>query len=76
MIERPAEIVISRFGGRKAVADAIGQERTSVQRWTYDPPNGTGGKVPTRHWARLIESAKAQGIDLDLTDLLPADLRD
>lgn len=72
----PASIVIDRFGGIKAVADTLGLERTAVQRWNYPHPRGTGGSVPQRHWAKLIEGARASGIDLAPDDLLPPALRD
>lgn len=75
MLETPAATVIARFGGIKAVADALDLERTAVQRWNYPSPKGTGGAVPQRHWPRLIESAAKAGIDLAPSDLMPAELR-
>lgn len=75
MIDSPASIVIQRFGGIKAVADALGLERTAVQRWTYGKDKGTGGTVPQKHWNRLLMAAAERDVALEANDLLPSDLR-
>lgn len=75
MTQTPAQIVISRFDGIKAVADVLDLERTAVQRWTYDRPKGTGGTVPQKHWSRLLTVAAERNIQLQTDDLLPSGLR-
>lgn len=74
-VTTPASIVIERFGGIRAVAEALSLERTAVQRWTYDKPKGTGGTVPQKHWAPLMERARQIGIELQADDLLPPNVR-
>lgn len=71
---KPASEIIARCGGPKAVADWLGLERTAVQRWTYDPPKGTGKQIPVKHWAPLISAAKAAGITILVSELLPEDV--
>lgn len=67
-----ASEIIKRCGGPKTVAAWLGMERSGVQRWTYDPPRGCGNRIPAKHWAVLILSAKLNGIDIALEDLIPA----
>jgi hypothetical protein len=71
---KPASEIIARCGGPKAIADWLGLERTAVQRWTYEPPKGTGEQIPVKHWAQLIGAAKGAGITILVSELLPADV--
>lgn len=70
----PASAIISRCGGPKTVADWLGLERTAVQRWTYEPPKGTGERVPMRHWSALIAAAAKHGHVVTLAELMPSDV--
>jgi hypothetical protein len=70
----PASEIVARCGGFKAVADWLGLERTAVQRWTYEPPKGTGEQVPMKHWAPLIDAARKHGIEITLAELMPAEV--
>lgn len=70
----PASKIIERCGGFKAVADWLGLERTAVQRWTYPSPKGTGEQVPMKHWLPLIDAARAAGVEVLLSELMPADV--
>lgn len=69
----PASKIIERCGGFKVVADWLGLDRSGVQRWTYEPPRGTGERVPTQHWAPLIRKARENGVEIELDELVPAD---
>jgi hypothetical protein len=70
----PASEIVKRLGGNKAVADFLGLERTAVQRWTYDPPNGLGERVPMRHWARIVQMGQEVGKPVALEELMPAEI--
>ena len=70
----PASQIIARCGGNKVVADWLGLERTAVQRWTYQPPKGTGERIPTKHWASLISAAKSNGVRIHPEELIPAEV--
>ncbi len=70
----PASEIIRRCGGFKVVADWLGLERTAVQRWTYEPPKGTGEQIPMKHWTALVESARAHGLEVSLGELMPEDV--
>lgn len=71
----PVSIVIERFGSIRAVAEALALERTAVQRWTYARPKGTGGTIPQKHWAPLMERARKAGIELQADDLMPPNVK-
>jgi hypothetical protein len=64
-LSSPARTVIAKLGGPKVVARLLGLHASSVYRWTYPKALGGGaGIVPSRHQARLMLLAKAQGIPL------------
>lgn len=65
-----ASEIIKRLGGHKAVADALGMDRSGVQRWTYDPPRGCGNRIPAKHWGALIQFATLTGKTLTAEELL------
>lgn len=67
----PASEIIDRCGGFEAVSKRLRLDRSGVQRWTYPPPKGTGGRVPTKHWATIIELAAECGRSVTLDDLIP-----
>lgn len=66
----PAPQIVELLGGNKAVADALGLERTAVQRWGYAPPNGRGGRIPQRYWPAILQLAEERKVPIALSDLL------
>lgn len=68
----PAHSIIRKLGGPSAVAALIGIHRTRVSNWQRPrSAGGTGGRVPQNHIPKLLQAAKAQGIDLRAEDFLP-----
>jgi hypothetical protein len=65
----PAENVIRKCGGHQQVAEMAAVDLTRVYRWTYPKERGgTGGLVPARHQAVLLDAARSRGIDLKPED--------
>lgn len=65
----PAARIIDKLGGAKRVAEIVGVDVSRVHRWTYPRERrGTGGIVPSRHQQRLLDHARANGIDLTPAD--------
>lgn len=60
----PAARACAAFGSANALAKLLGMHRTSVLRWTYEKPNGTGGHVPAEHQSKILKLAKERGIKL------------
>lgn len=51
-----AQKVIDTLGGIRTTAEAIGVDRSVVNKWVMPKEKGgTGGRVPAKHWPRLIE---------------------
>lgn len=65
----PAYKVIEKLGGRQAVADFLGLDKSTVVRWCHPSPQGTGGVIPQRYWPQLIEMAREQGVRIGLKEL-------
>lgn len=71
----PAERIIAKFGGSKAVAEVIRRARQNVERWTKPrDKGGTGGLVPIDHAVELARHAAAAGIPLRLDEFFPNDV--
>lgn len=66
-----AQDIIERCGGCKTVADWLGINSSTVQRWTYDAARGCDNKIPAKNWASLIAAAKLHGIDICPEELIP-----
>ena len=65
----PAEKIISKFGGVRILAQAIGADRVVVYRWTYPRERrGTGGFVPTSQIPKIKFAAEVLGIELTAED--------
>lgn len=65
--------IIGKCRGHAVVAEICGVHITRVYRWTYPvEKGGSGGLIPTRHQAQLLEGARERGIDLQPTDFFPA----
>lgn len=63
--------IIERCGGIKTVADWLGLERSTVQRWTYEAPRGCGDRIPTKNWEAIISTAARHGIKINPEELIP-----
>lgn len=65
----PAFTVIEKLGGRSAVANELGLDRSTLTRWCQPRPAGTGGVIPQRYWPQLIEMARQQRVRISLKEL-------
>lgn len=65
----PAYPVIERLGGKSAVAQQLGLSSSTLTRWCAPPPVGTGGVIPQKHWAQLMQMARLHGKRLTLKEL-------
>lgn len=69
----PAATIIGALGGLSVVAKAAGVSVVTAQRWRFPVSNGgTGGFIPRKHHAVLIELAKERGIDLTVAAFVDA----
>ena len=61
----PAHRVIEICGGVDAVTEMVGRHRSRVYRWGYArEAGGTGGLIPAEAQVKLLDAARARGIDL------------
>lgn len=66
----PAATIIDLFGGVRATARMLGLNPSAVSRWAMPPAKkGTGGAIPQRHWAAILDAAKQQKIKLSIAQL-------
>jgi hypothetical protein len=70
----PAYSLIEKLGGKSAVAEAIGLDKSALSRWCMPRPGGTGGVVPQRHWPALMRMARAQNVSLAVRELADLDV--
>ena len=68
--DSPANRVIEAFGGPRALARCIGLDHSWVVRWRREPPEGTGGLIPSRHHRAILNAARHAGIKLTADDLI------
>ena len=61
----PACHVIDAFGGPGSLAGLLGVHRSTVARWEMpiEHSSGTGGAIPQKRFEKIIELAKAQGLE-------------
>lgn len=60
----PAAMVIGRCGGINKTAALIGVDRSVVNKWLLPKEKGgTGGKVPPKHWPKLLEHLPGLALD-------------
>lgn len=60
----PAFEIIRKLGGVRPLARRLGVSVEEVSRWSRPvETRGTGGKVPERHWQRLVPLAVEAGMD-------------
>ena len=65
----PAYSVITKLGGKAAVANALNLDKSTLSRWCQPRPSGTGGTIPQQHWPRIIEIARKQKVRISLKEL-------
>ncbi len=64
--------IIKKFGGPQKLANLLGKSRWSVHRWRLSKEKGgTGGQVPPRMHEQLLQIARAEGVALAPSDLMP-----
>jgi hypothetical protein len=62
---KPAQAMISRFGGQTALAEALHTKQSTVQYWAKI------GNIPAKWHKPLIEAALRHGISVSSSDFLP-----
>lgn len=68
----PASSIIEMLGGPTKVAGIVGVHRTRVSNWKRPREvGGTGGIIPHWHVEKLIDAARAEGVDLSPQDFAP-----
>lgn len=71
MFLSPAEYVIREFGGVRKTARAIGRAPSSVCLWTKPKEQkGRGGLIPVGCQKKILEVARAWGLDITPEDLV------
>lgn len=68
--DTPANRVIEAFSGPRALGRAIGLHHSWVVRWRREPPEGTGGLIPSRHHRKILRAARERGLDITADDLI------
>jgi hypothetical protein len=70
----PASTILSKCGGAPRVAEWVGTHVTRVRRWSYPKSRGgTGGLIPARVQALLLEKARENGVNLSPADFFADD---
>lgn len=69
----PACTVIKKLGGPAATAEMAGCTESQVYRWQRPAGvgDGLGGFIPRWHHQKLIDAAKAKGIEITFADFYP-----
>lgn len=68
---RPADIVISRFHGVRALARLLAKDPSTIHRWRMPAAKGgLDGRVPSQAQVRLLELAKEHGVELTADELI------
>ena len=66
----PAYTVIEKLGGKTTVAESLGLSKAQMSRWcTPADAGGTGGVIPQKYWARLMDMAREKRVRLTLKEL-------
>ena len=67
----PADRVIAAFQGVRATARVLNISSSTVSRWQKDrDEGGTGGRVPTKHQAKILSEARERGLTLTAEELI------
>lgn len=76
-MKTPAERIIEKCGGPKALASLVGVDLSRVHRWTYPKAKGgTDGRIPSRHHQKLLDRARENGISLSPADFFESPERE
>jgi transposase-like protein len=68
---KPADIVISRFGGLRPLARLMNLDPSTIYRWRAPAAKGgLDGRVPSTHQLRLLELAREKGVQLTASELI------
>ena len=68
----PANTIIKKFRGLKALAEVTNVQPHTVMRWRMPKEKGgTGGVVPHWHVPAILEAAKERGLDIRPSDFAP-----
>lgn len=67
--EEPAFSIVEKLGGKTAVAEELGLDKSTISRWCQPRPAGTGGLIPQRHWSSLMALAVRHGTVISLQEL-------
>lgn len=68
----PARSVIAKLGGPDAVRAITGKSLSRIYRWMYPADRGgTDGVIPHVDARKMLDHAKANGIDLSPADFFP-----
>lgn len=66
----PVETLIKAFGSNAEISRILDVNKSTITRWGYSKErNGTGGKIPQKHWQTLLKEAKKRKVKLSLRDL-------
>lgn len=65
-MKTPAAILVEKFGGYQAVAEAIGVDVSRVYRWTYTKE----GTIPSRHLSKILAVAGERKIKITAKELI------
>lgn len=72
----PARTILAKIGGVDVAAKITGKHVSRIYRWTYPrEKGGTGGVVPHEDATKLLEHAKANGVDLVADDFFAPELQ-
>ena len=63
-----AKKILDKFGGPAAAAKVLGLQRSTVYRWTWGKPEGTGGYIPVSAIPLVRRTARLHGILLTNDD--------
>lgn len=66
----PAYTVIEKLGGKSTVAEQLGLSKAQMTRWCAPADaGGTGGVIPQKYWAQLMQMARLQRVRITLKEL-------
>ena len=68
-VSQPARGIIDKLGGGRAIAKELAIAPSTVTRWASEKDGK--GRIPTRHWERLMTMAQGQGFELSIYDFIP-----
>lgn len=68
-----ANRVIKKFGGPYRLAELLDCAPSTIYRWTYPRPRGTGGLIPSSMLPEVLLAAELAGIKLTSKDLTPCE---